>query len=50
MDFEAFLKVIGEILALYYQGHDQSHPHLDQVHDVVIGHVRCHDGFDLGGF
>ena len=45
MAFEALLKVISEILALYHQGHDQSHAYLDQVHDVVIGHVRCHDGF-----
>ena len=50
MTFEAFLKVISEILALYHQRHDQSHSHLDQVHDVVVGHLGGHDGFDLGGF
>ena len=50
MAFEAFLKVISEILALYHQGHDHSHAHLDQVHDVVIRHMRRHDGFDLGSF
>ena len=49
MGFEALLKVIGKFVVLNDQGHDHSGAHLDQVHDVVVGHLRRHDGFDLGG-
>ena len=50
LSFEAILKVIGQFSVLCDEGHDKTCAHLHQVHDVVIGHLRCHDGPDLCSF
>ena len=50
LSFEAILKVIRQVGALCNQGHDKTRAHLHQIHDVVVGHLRRHDGFDLCGF
>ena len=47
LTFEAILKVVSKFGVLCNQGHYKSCAHLHQVHYVVVGHLRCHDGADL---